>query len=221
MTPTYTHMPFLFSQNGNDYMLFGGQVPNGEWKLYWSLLNVWSPQRFVTGAPASATECAPAAFVENGVIRMSALIEYRLHQFEGYSLDAMKVVAKDEKQYFSGVVTPFNILRANSDFVEVYDRLNNPLRHIDMLRFGFEYMRLVRLSFVPLDPDKILVTGNSLMLGQRSVLYSMSQDKAWLIQVAGQNVYKCALTGAALYYVTGPDMQRVIVGTNEFDLIPL
>lgn len=221
MTVTYTHMPFIFTNNGNEYLLFGGQNRGTPWRLYWSLLRVWDPRPISTGSSLLSTECAPAAFLEGDLIRLSAMIDYRLCRFEGYTLDTLSPIAKDEKTYFSGVVTPTNIFRASHDFVEMYDAADNFMQNIDVLRYGMAYMKLVRLSFVPADPDLIIVTGTSVTTGHRSILYSLSRDRAWLIQVAGQDVYKCALTSEALYYVTGPDLQRVVTGTGFYDLIPL
>lgn len=223
MIPSQTHMPFVFPYNGNLYMLFGGKAGKSSWRLFQSLLAPWDPRPILTGSNPLSVECAPAAFVENGMIRLSVVINYRLHQFEGGSLDGMSLVKADTENHMSAVVTPMNICRADFKTVDVRDRFDNPVMQIDMGRFGYApFVKLLRLSFVPEDPDKLIITGASLPTGPRSTLYSLSQDKAWLIQVAGRDVYKCALTHDTLYYVNGlMDDERVIVGSREYDLIPL
>lgn len=219
----YTHMPFIFSFNGSDYMLCGGHTGRGAWRLYHSLLEPWAPRPTPTGSNSAIVECAPTAFVENGLVRLSALVGYRLHQYEGPTLDELTLIKADSDQHLSGAVTPTHILRADRQFVSVADRNDEPMRVIDMVRFGFPpTMRLTRLSFVPEDADKIIVTGASLPDGPRSIIYSLSQDRAWRITVMGDDVYKCAFGNDKIYHVVGRnDPKRIIAGSSDYDLVPL
>lgn len=222
MSHFYTHMPFLFPHNGNNYMLFSADEGKG-WRLHWSLLEPWDPRPIVTGLSAHAQMCAPSAFVENGMIRLSAIVNYRLHQFEGPSLDMMSLVAADERTNYAGTVTPTHILRGSREYIEVANRNDEPQGQIDVTRFGFnDFAKMIRLGFAPSDPDKIVITGNFLNEGFRSYVYSMSMDRAWIIKVAGENIYKCALGDGKVYYTVrmGNDA-RYIVASSDYDLIPL
>lgn len=221
-----THMPSVIEVRGVAYLLFSRLEMPSRWGSYYAPLdNLVAATRLKTETAFS--ECSPDGYVDSEQkVNVSITQDYRLVRYRGASFDDL-AVAQDYGPCRAGTVLPSGdyILCADRDQpILIHDGSGVVVQVILPEQLKLRPHTLIsRITFLPEDPDKIVITGVS-QYTDISLLFSRSMGRAWTITTMGQPVYKCTIYRGELFYaVRGGSWfdDRYLARTRALELTPI
>lgn len=220
-TAEYTHMPFVaYSKTGEATYFFCKQVC-GFWKIFYCL-DGETCHRLNTGLPDDTTECSPTAEWENNCWNISFLAggaeadrTFYLYRMQGIESQPDKLEKADYGFYWN----PKTVYGLRSNSFLIKDAGKEIKIEIPDAEF------IYRLSYIPEDPNQLLITGQNKSGDWFSWIYHLIQNSLHAIIADGLTAYKCCFfKGRCFYASRGADdgfEERHIVEANEINFIPL
>lgn len=220
-TSEYTHMPFVaYSKTGEATYLFCKQV-QGFWKIFYSIDGTTIHQLH-TGLAEDATECSPTAEWENGNWCISFIAggaesdrAFKLYKMIGLDGKA-EPIAKADYGYYWNPRTVWG-LRSNSFIVSD----NGAETKYTIPEAEYIY----RLSYIPEDPNQLLITGQNKDGDLFTWIYHLMQHTIHVVVADALTAYKCCLFKGRCFYATRNDSdgfeERHIVEANTVQYIEL
>ena len=204
----WNHMPFAAPDEGGNPEEFCCIFTAGLWKLHHRDGDEW--RRVHTGLPEDATECGPTAEREDGMWKISFIAggwegdrTFRLYRM--YGLDGEAVIqcpadvgfARKSQVVYAGRRGPVVI--------------REPERTVTLELPKAEY--LYRVSYDPLQPNRLLISGQFEGGEIFSWAYRPGMRKLERITDGGEPCYKCAFWRGECFYarrIAGFEERRII-----------
>lgn len=222
-----SHMPFVANLFGIDTMLFCAKGIRGVWKSYYTPVDIWNPKQINLSFPWNTVECSPEFFTGGSNIILSVIADFQLKRFFGPSLDALSLDTTLPKKYDrAGYVSPNHIVRSNQVTTEIYTLEHELIKTVDIFSDFSERVIITRITYIPEDPDKMIVTGvtGPDAVDPISIIYSIETGKRWMFIVDGAPLYKCTLYKDSIIYAEKAGValeSRRLVKTKAFRIIPM
>ena len=191
----FTHMPFATLDVEGKTKEFCCIQNDGLWKLYHFTGQKW--KRVKTNLPADATECGPCAEFTDGIWQISFIAggwkgdrRFRLYRMYGINGEVVPQTFADV-----GFVRKDQVCHAGRRGPIV---IQEPTRKITLDLHGVAY--LYRVSFDPLQPNKLLISGQYTNGEIFSWTYKPGLKILKSVLADGVAAYKCALFNEDCFY---------------------
>ena len=191
----FTHMPFVAPDADGNAKEFCCIQNDGLWKLYHFTGEKW--KRLKTHLPADATECGPCAEFADGIWQISFIAggwqgdrRFRLYRMYGINGEVVPQTFADV-----GFVRKDQICYATRRGPIV---IQEPTRRITLDLHGVAY--LYRVSFDPLQPNRLLISGEYANGEIFSWTYQPGMKVLKSVQADNVAAYKCAMFEDDCFY---------------------
>lgn len=167
----YTHMPYIFYQDGNPKMLFTVMQDNF-WKLYYTdfqkSYKVKTPLNQILGS-SRFHMCQPTCYIQNNIYKVSFCIQFRnvisLYYCQTQNLRNLKNLKLIKTPCYGGCISPsYIMINEINDVIyilkkpENLEEIQNVLGYDIIHEFEMTHPHLARTSYVYNHEDYIIIS---------------------------------------------------------------
>jgi hypothetical protein len=236
----YTHMPFLFSYKGIEYMLYTSArilIDNYmPWETY--CINLTNGEQWKINTPQSGNDiqCSPSVFEENDKLIFTHIGSttndngskfyefYKLNDFSDlqgngvYKSQGRMMKGAENKKYIVKHIKQYTFEKGIEERLEFYEKESNAL----VFEEREELDNIVRVVSV-FNSENLFIITSRRNNDYISYILDIESNNRELIQVDGQSVYKCSIYNGVLAYAVKEDgfEERHIEFTENFDLVSI
>lgn len=174
------------------------------WKIYFSPLEKFQPQRLSTGLPSGAVECSPAFFQDqDGMWHVSFVggvpgrerMRYQLYRMSGPSLaELSRPALVHDWPTRAGFVSPKHIGFALGSELHLKSRQAG-----DAQKLSVPFVNILRLSFCAEQPEQIIISGVDHNAQIQTLIYQAGTGETFELDGASE-VYKPTIFGNRILF---------------------
>ena len=166
------------------------------WKLAYCNWNDKIIHPIETGLPEDGIECSPSFYQEGGQVYLSFIggapsdigLNYRLYVSSGPDLEHLEPAKLlPNRPTFFGFVSPYHVCWGVGDTLALTEKGSE-----NNLQFKSNFARILRVTFLSVDPAKLLITGVDKRRQYRTVLHDLSTGNTSDVSAEGA-VYKSSI----------------------------